>query len=171
MEVFRDIIGSNGDYMISNLGNIISKKKPKMQYKKPTINIDGYPVIKLYLNGIAKQKKVHVLVAESFLNHNSNNTGFVVDHINGDRANCKLDNLRIVTHRENCSICYRKNNSKKTSKYTGVCWHKNQNKWVSAISINNKIIHLGYFEKEIDAYNAYIKNIPAGACGEMPEPR
>lgn len=44
---------------------------------------------------------------------------------------------------------------KKTSKYIGVSWRPERNKYRSGFKVNNKWIHLGYFDSEIDAAIAY----------------
>ena len=44
-----------------------------------------------------------------------------------------------------------------TSKYKGVCWNKNKNKWKSQITINSKQKHLGYFTSEEAAAESYQK--------------
>ena len=65
-----------------------------------------------------------------------------IDHINHDRADNRLINLRCVTNAENL-----KNQSKfsnNTSGVTGVCWHKLKQKWVVRININDKRLNLGY---------------------------
>jgi hypothetical protein len=45
--------------------------------------------------------------------------------------------------------------TKGSSKYTGVCWCKQSNKWKASISINGKHIHLGSFTDEIEASEYY----------------
>ena len=47
-----------------------------------------------------------------------------------------------------------KKNEKSSSKYLGVCFRKNTNKWVSSIRYQKKSIHLGYFKTEEEAYEA-----------------
>ena len=42
-----------------------------------------------------------------------------------------------------------------SSRFIGVCWRKATKKWIAKISINSKRIHLGIFEKEVDAAKAY----------------
>ncbi len=69
-----------------------------------------------------------------------------VDHIDGNRANNKLNNLRIVTRQQNN---FNRINTK------GVSRLKKNGKWYAQIVLNGKKIHLGYFYLEEDAINAY----------------
>jgi len=72
-----------------------------------------------------------------------------IDHIDGDRANNKISNLRDVTHTENTrNTGLQKNNS---SGCTGVGWHKAQGGWRVRIGHKGKHIYLGKFEKLDDA--------------------
>lgn len=79
-----------------------------------------------------------------------------IDHINGDRADNRLSNLRACTHAENC-----RNYAKKpvgSSKYRGVCWVKRDNSFAASISIGNgKKLSLGHHQEEINAARAYDK--------------
>lgn len=79
-----------------------------------------------------------------------------IDHKDGNGLNNQKDNLRLVTHRQNTQ---NKKNSIKTSAYPGVCFDKRSGKWRSTITINKKFKHLGLFEKEYDAFNAYRKAV------------
>jgi len=79
--------------------------------------------------------------------------GMDVDHINGDGLNNCRTNLRIVTRRQNMQ----NRHTPKSSIYPGVCWQKDREKWQSLISINGKRKHLGHFDLEVEAYNAYLK--------------
>lgn len=74
------------------------------------------------------------------------------DHINHNILDNRKLNLRICNHSENIM-----NTISKTgySKFKGVCWHKNRNKWVSVIRKDNKLINIGSFDKEEDAALAY----------------
>jgi len=66
--------------------------------------------------------------------------GMPVDHRDGEGLNCQRDNLRIVTHSENCMN--RRRDARNTSGAAGVTLHKSTGKW--KVSIRRK--HLGYFE-------------------------
>lgn len=77
-----------------------------------------------------------------------------VDHINRNTLDNRKENLRICTRTENNRNKNKKSNSI-YSKYKGVCRHLNTKKFRAYIAINKKQIHLGFFEKEIDAAKAY----------------
>ena len=79
-----------------------------------------------------------------------------VDHINGDTLDNRKSNLRICTHQQN-NWNKKPANVKKTSKFIGVCWCKNNKTWRANIKINNRQTHLGYFKTEIDAAKQYNK--------------
>ena len=77
----------------------------------------------------------------------------VVDHIDHNGLNNRMQNLRLATFTQNCQN--QKRTAKKTSRYKGVHWHKRQQKYAAAITANKKRKHLGYFETEIEAAKAY----------------
>ena len=67
-----------------------------------------------------------------------------VDHINRIKDDNRFANLRLVSNLENChNQSIHKHN---TSGITGVCWHKRKKKWTAYIWVNNKRIHLGYYD-------------------------
>ena len=58
----------------------------------------------------------------------------IIDHIDGNRKDDRLNkNLRVVTHRENLSSCFRVDKDTLSSKYAGVSWNTKQRRWVSQI--------------------------------------
>jgi len=162
IEVWKDVIGFEGLYMISSFGRvkslagkIIGRGKGTMlseeRILKNRINSHGYYVINLYKNGKCKTFQIHQLVAIYFLNHTQCGYKIVVDHVNNDKLNNHVSNLQLISNRLNSS----KDRKDGSSQYTGVSWFKKSNKWRSNIRINGKLKHLGYFENEIDASNAY----------------
>jgi len=78
-----------------------------------------------------------------------------IDHINGNRSDNRLCNLREATHQQNCMNRSRALNNK--SGYVGVSWHSKGNKWQAHISVAGKSIYLGLFENVEDAHNARIE--------------
>ena len=75
-----------------------------------------------------------------------------IDHIDGNGLNNQKSNLRIVTTRQNKQNAH----IKTSSKYPGVVWNKVSKKWQANIRIGNQKRYLGLFEKEEDAYAAYL---------------
>ena len=78
-----------------------------------------------------------------------------IDHINGDKADNRLCNLRQATRFENLSN--RGKNKNNSSGYKGVWFNKKLGKWIAGITHNNKAKHLGVFETPELAYEAYCK--------------
>lgn len=78
-----------------------------------------------------------------------------IDHINGNRADNRIENLREATRAENLQnrTVRNKNN---TSGYPGVYWCKNKQKWCVEIKINRKKISLGNYDSKEDAVCARI---------------
>jgi len=81
--------------------------------------------------------------------------GYVIDHINGNSLDNRRLNLRYCTIGQNLMNSRKRINC--TSKYKGVHWDSNSKKFKAQIQINGKRTHIGLFNKEIDAANAYDK--------------
>lgn len=67
-----------------------------------------------------------------------------IDHINGNRSDNRIVNLREVSINENLKNS--KLSTRNTSGAIGVCWRKHKNKYQVTISDKNKLIHLGMFK-------------------------
>jgi hypothetical protein len=78
-----------------------------------------------------------------------------VDHINGNGLDNRKENLRIVTRRQNSQ----NRHQVKTSKYTGVCWDNDRQKWRAYIRIMGRNKHLGLFVDETLAARAYMRTV------------
>lgn len=120
------------------------KQNGDLKLVKNTVDTKGYTSI--FCN--YKQIKRHRIIAYAFLNLDINDTTKQVDHIDGQRINNSLTNLRIVTHQQNQWNCT-------TAK--GYFWHKRDKKWQAQIKINYKLIYLGNFDTESDARIAYLQ--------------
>lgn len=170
-EEWKDVVGYEGIYQVSDLGrakrllherfipinNSFSVYKEKVL--KQAVISSKYLAISLCKNNIKETKSIHQLVGKSFLNHNPiDPRAFVIDHINNKQLDNMLKNLQIISHRENSS-----KDRKGTSKYTGVFYRKDSNKWCSNIGINGLgQIKLGSFINEDDAgtiYKIALRNI------------
>jgi len=75
-----------------------------------------------------------------------------IDHINGNKSDNRIVNLRNVSHRENLQNC--KLSSASTTKITGVHFYKSRGKYTAQITVDYKTIHLGYFDTKEEALQA-----------------
>lgn len=75
-----------------------------------------------------------------------------IDHINGDRSDNRIENLREVDRATNSRNMARKRNSRNAVQ--GVGFHKETNKWRAYIKVNRLAIHLGLF----DDYDEAVKS-------------
>ena len=166
-EIWRDIPDYEGYYQASNLGRVRSLdrwvifKNGRKQFYKGRIfeggKVNGYRQVGLSRDGKTTIFLIHQLVAMAFLGHKPDGHQLVIDHINGIRSDNRVENLQIVTNRENSSTCYREDKDSLTSEYVGVCYSKQTDKWQAHIHSNYQIIYLGLFDSEINASNAYQK--------------
>lgn len=113
-EIWKDIKDYEGLYRISNLGRVKRLKREYHYYNhltkrdnirivdekilKGTIN-KGYNRICLTKNGIEKNHFIHRLVIENFVREVKDNEN--IDHIDCNKLNNNINNLEIVTTREN----------------------------------------------------------------------
>lgn len=67
-----------------------------------------------------------------------------IDHINGDPADNRIDNLRNVSNAENSRNQKLRSNNK--SGVNGVSWFKRRGKWLAQIRVRGKILHIGCFD-------------------------
>ena len=159
IEVWKDIFGYQGLYQVSNYGNVKSlnyRRTKKAKNLKPAISIKtGYLSVVLCKNKIHKTYTIHQLIAIAFLNHTPCSFKFVVNHKNLNKLDNSIENLEIITSRENSNLKH----IKSSSRFTGVSWSNHTNKWESSIYIDGKSVKLGYFINELDAHNAYQKKL------------
>lgn len=78
----------------------------------------------------------------------------VVDHKDRDRSNDAWDNLREVSQKGNCQNRSRIPGS--SSQFVGVAYRQKEEKWTAQIRADGKNYHLGYFDREENAAQAYL---------------
>lgn len=138
------------NYMEITLFNGLKTKVNTEDYNKYknfswTFGGSGMPSVKGWYKG--KREYLHRLITNC-------PKEYVVDHINRDTLDNRKCNLRICTHKDNMSNRISKTG---TSKYKGVNWDKNRNKWAVYIRYNNKTYNLGRYENEKEAGRTYDK--------------
>lgn len=78
-----------------------------------------------------------------------------IDHINGVANDNRIANLRIASRSGNCSNI--KGRRPGVRCFKGVSWYKRNQRFVAKIASNGKVRHIGYFDDEIAAAQAYDK--------------
>ena len=109
---------------------------------------DGY--VSLCINN--RQYRAHRIAYKMVHGHDPKG---VMDHIDGNRANNKISNLRVASLSQNQWNSSRPQNN--TSKLKGVTWKKDSKKWAAQIQVDGKKIWLGVYEDKNDAHQAYMK--------------
>lgn len=143
-EVWKDMLeeDENGLYKISSYGRVKSFK----QYIEGKI-IDGTirkndKYITVHLK--KKSQLIHRLVAKYFI-PNPNNYK-LVDHIDGNKQNNCIDNLRWVTQSMNIQNAKRSQNNKSGIK--GICFNNHKQKWSAYFNYNGKQICREFHTKD-----------------------
>ena len=104
-----------------------------------------------YVSFDKKQYLVHRIVY--FMYHKINIDHIQIDHINQNKFDNSIFNLRIATHsQQQCNKTAKKNS---TSNHKGVSWHPPLSKWRASICVNKKRMHIGYYATELQAAVAY----------------
>jgi ribosomal protein L19E len=144
MEIWKDIKGYEGLYQASNKGNIKSliKRNGKEVILKQAKDNSGYNIVTLCKNKNKKTKTVHRLVALTFLENNKKQ----VNHKDGNKNNNHLENLELVSAKENINHAIKNGLLKHNTKQIAEL----KRKIVLQIDVNtNKIIN-----KYISAHEA-----------------
>ena len=120
-EVWKDVLGYEGQYQVSNIGNVYSVERRDSRGNKcggftlKPANVRGYLKVKLHKNGIGENKSVHRIVAEAFI-PNPNNY-LEINHKDENKANNCVENLEWCTREYNMNHGTRNEKvSKKLSK-------------------------------------------------------
>ena len=105
-EIWRDVIGYENLYMVSNMRRVKSFYALGEKLLTPSANKSGYMYVVLTKDCIRKSCKVHTLVAKAFLPNPENKP--VVHHRDCNRSNNHVENLEWATHQENTAYAVQK---------------------------------------------------------------
>lgn len=138
-EEWRDIVGYEGLYQVSNMGRVkgLSRvsnfgkrvKRIPIRILKPTISKRGYYVVGLSKDGKTKNHTIHRILMTSFVPNPENKRA--IDHIDTNKLNNSLDNLRWCTDKENS------NNEKTKEKNRNNCFRM----WKNGLFDNRNNTH------------------------------
>lgn len=81
--------------------------------------------------------------------------GIHIDHKNHNTLDNRKNNLRICTNSQNHMNRIKQRMETASSKFKGVCWHKDRNKWEAYITKDQKLKYLGLFDDETEAAKTY----------------
>jgi hypothetical protein len=135
---------------VTSTGYVIQRKtgrgnsKPVGAVYEPMVDSHGYRVTSL--NG--NKKKLHRVLWEAF--NGPIPDGMHIDHINGNKLDNRIENLRLACHAENL-WAHRSPTKGASSKYRGVSWHEKSKKWRALIVHKGKMIYIGLFASEVAA--------------------
>lgn len=166
-EIWKDIKGFEGEYKISNYGNVKSVERfifymnPSPTTKRIREKILRVSKMEGYLFVTIKKNilPIHILVWDHFGNSRRKGRKIVVDHIDENKSNSRIDNLQLLTHQQNILKHY----SITRGKYPGVS--KKRSRWAAYAKHedkNKKTKYIGTYDTPELAYEAYLsynKNI------------
>lgn len=117
---------------------------------RKTTNKNGNPIYYAIVKIDNSWKLLHRVIMNIILEKELTRLN-LVDHINHNTLDNRKENLRIVTYKTNSYNRLKRANC--ASKYKGV--YVENNKFRAKITVNGKIVHLGYFNSEKEAAQAY----------------
>ena len=120
------------NYLIYEDGRVFNKKYNR--FRKYTIKNHGYKAVTLYKNTKCKTLLLHRLIAIHYIPNPENKRE--VDHINRDRSDNRIENLRWATHSENNQNKGMGNTN--TSGHKNICYSKRDKLWIFQKNINGK---------------------------------
>lgn len=115
-----------------------------------SVSVHGYRVIRI------GRKSVRACRLAWFLSHGEWPVG-EIDHINANRLDDRLENLRVVDRAGNSQNQHRAHSDNKSSGLLGVTWNKQHKRWQAKIQVRKVMHHVGMFDCPHEAHAAYLE--------------
>ena len=171
-EEWRDVVGYEGLYLVSNQGRVVSLPRPidtprggktsKLRILTPRLNSGGYYQVAFCINKTFKQPHIHKLVAEAFIpNHNNYPQ---VDHIDCNKLNNTVANLKWCTQSMNNNNPITKARRKANIHITGKKISQSLSLPVVRISLNNPNDIKIYKSRDATKIDGFIPSAVSQAC-------
>lgn len=167
MEIWRDIKGYDGLYQVSNEGRVksvdrvIETSNGKRLYKgriiTPYEKKNGYYTVDLYNKGKKEKKFVHKLVGDTFIPNPHKYT--VVDHIDGDKQNNNIENLRWCTQQQNNNFELYRSHQKNNKLKSKIVYMYDSNDLLIAIYPSTKEV-----ERQMNIHSGTVSKWCLGKC-------
>jgi hypothetical protein len=143
---YKEIELNNRKLRVYANGEVLVKRCNRDEYyKKADKDNHGYRQISLYHERVSKDYSVHRIVAYAYLGLDIENPDIKIDHINHNKKDNCVENLRLCTNQQN----------QFNTNARGYTWIKQRKKWCAQIRLNGKLIYIGRFKLEEDASKAY----------------
>lgn len=117
------------------------------KYLSQYLDKKGYPFVRLWKNNKAKNFRIHRLVATHFMNPHQHPDFTQIDHINRDKTDNRIQNLRWYSNLLN---------TLNRPGFKGYSQNKEKGMWHAKMKVNGEHLHLGYFTEEQEAADAYV---------------
>lgn len=182
IEVWKDV--PELPYEVSRSGIVRRKEGSAFKHKnkdcvRPYLNNKGYSCINLWNKGKCYKYPVHRLIAQLYI-PNPNNLP-EVNHIDGNPLNNAIDNLEWCTHQYNMQhawdtglhinsdkpACAGIKYSTSTSKYHGVSWSEERQRWCAQVHYKKKRYLAKRFKDEVEAAKAVDEVIKANGLEQF----
>lgn len=186
-EIWKDMVGFEGRYQVSNLGRVRSilsnhgRYQEKIKVQRKRSSTCPYLYVQLSVKDRPYHEAVHRAVAKAFIPNPDNKP--MVNHINGDKLKNDACNLEWATCSENHQHAFesglrsnqhvadRQRGTKigNSSSYHNVTWDSSRGKWKASLKDKGKMVFQKRFNTEIEA--AQYVNEQLDALGYSDRPR
>lgn len=166
-EVWKDVVGYEGAYKVSNLGSVKSYKlSQEGRIMKQVTPVGDYKAVELYDNGVGRKQFVHRMVAQAFLPNPDNLPE--VNHRDEDPSNNNVDNLEWITHKDNMNYGTRTQRAIANTDWEAHSLQKQKAIYAIYPDTNNVELFQSVKEaaKALDATPSYVAGVARGLYSE-----